>query len=114
MNFEHDHSPAKQPDPLDALLLEEAAHVDDGGFTARVMQALPPRRRSVRAVALTLAFAVCCLIGIWALPPLPLLFDLAKFGLQNPQFELLLVFVPVLAAAAALGWTLYALTSEEV
>src|SRR6266446_5367375 len=43
-----------QGDWLDARLREEAAYVDDGGFTARVVQKLPARRvqHSLRAVIL--------------------------------------------------------------
>jgi hypothetical protein len=39
-----------QEDWLDTRLREEAAYIDDGGFTARVIQQLPTRRaRSFRA-----------------------------------------------------------------
>jgi hypothetical protein len=116
MKPEPERNAGQAGDPLDELLLEAATHVDDAGFTARVMQALPARRsrRSVRSPVLTLTFALCCLIGLWALPPIPMLFDLARFGFHNPQLPLLLVFLPVLCSAAALAWTLYALTSEEV
>ncbi|HMG04934.1 MAG TPA: hypothetical protein VK581_05700 [Chthoniobacterales bacterium] len=43
-----------QEDWLDARLREEAAYVDDAGFTARVVQKLPARpvRHSLRAVIL--------------------------------------------------------------
>ncbi len=33
-------------DPLDVLLREQNPHIDDDGFTARVLTALPPRRRA--------------------------------------------------------------------
>ena len=43
-----------QEDWLDARLRDEAAYIDDGGFTARVVQKLPPRpiRHGLRAVIL--------------------------------------------------------------
>lgn len=43
-----------QEDWLDARLREEAAYMDDAGFTARLVQKLPPRRvrHSLRAVIL--------------------------------------------------------------
>ena len=43
-----------QEDWLDARLRDEAAYVDDAGFTASVVQKLPPRRvrHSLRAVIL--------------------------------------------------------------
>ncbi len=112
------NSEPRQPesaDPLDVLLREQAEYVADEGFTARVMNSLPPRRRrrSWRAYILTFAFLLCGAIGLWAMPPLPLLVDLAHWGIQNPQLSLLLVFVPVLAALGAMGWLLYTLTTEE-
>jgi hypothetical protein len=41
-----------QEDPLDARLRDEAVYIDDGGFTAGVVQKLPTRpvRRWIRAV----------------------------------------------------------------
>jgi len=43
-----------QEDWLDARLRDEAAYVDDGGFTARVVQKMParPARHALRAVIL--------------------------------------------------------------
>ncbi len=43
-----------QEDWLDARLRDEAAYIDDAGFTARVVQHLPPARprRSLRALIL--------------------------------------------------------------
>ncbi len=41
-------------DPIDPLLDEPQPYLEDAGFTARVMGALPPRRsRSARTVVLT-------------------------------------------------------------
>ncbi len=101
-------------DPLDALLREEAEYVADDGFTARVIQSLPPRRRRRpwRVYVLALAFVLGSLITLWAFPPVPVIIDLVRFGFRNPQIELL-VFVPILAALGALGWTLYSLAAEE-
>lgn len=42
--------PQLQEDWLDAKLREEAPYLDDGGFTARVVQQLPKSRRSPRAL----------------------------------------------------------------
>jgi hypothetical protein len=38
-------SQPEENDPIDVLLREQNAHIDDNGFTARVLTALPPRRR---------------------------------------------------------------------
>jgi len=79
-----------QEDCLDARLRDEAAYVDDGGFTANVMRRLPVRRvrHSLRAVILLGGTVVASVItyllsgGGWfiaegvtrfALLPLPLI-----------------------------------------
>lgn len=51
-----------QEDLLDARLRDEASYIDDGGFTARVVQKLPARRvrRSSRAfILLGVTLAAC-------------------------------------------------------
>ena len=51
-----------QEDLLDARLRDEAAYIDDAGFTSRVVQKLPARqvRRSFRAaILLSVALAAC-------------------------------------------------------
>jgi hypothetical protein len=115
MNQSYGHREAEPRDPLDALLLEEARHIDDAGFTARVIQALPsrPPRQSVRWLVLTAAFLGCCLIGIWALPPIPVVVELVKLTWRNPQVGSLSLLAPLVAAVLALGWTLYSLTADE-
>lgn len=57
-----------QLDPIDALLREEAAYIDDGGFTAQIIRQLPVRRqrRSLRAVIFAAAIVVA-LVLIYAL-----------------------------------------------
>lgn len=54
------------PDELDALLAREP-YLDDGGFTARVMEALPPRR-DPRAVILGLSGAAAAVTAALVLP----------------------------------------------
>ena len=39
-------NPPEENDPVDALLREQNSYVEDGGFTARVIQSLPRRRRA--------------------------------------------------------------------
>jgi hypothetical protein len=52
--------------------LENPGHVDDLGFTARVMDALPPRRRGLsrtqRAAVLMGCAVLAGLLGLFALP----------------------------------------------
>src|SRR5208283_278691 len=39
-------NPPESNDPLDALLREQDSYIEDNGFTARVVAALPRRRRA--------------------------------------------------------------------
>jgi hypothetical protein len=57
-------------DPLDALLREQNSYIDDNGFTARVITALPPsRRRSQwRTAFLLSATGVGYVLAIWWMP----------------------------------------------
>jgi anti-sigma factor RsiW len=54
-----------QEDWLDARLRDEAPYIDDAGFTARVMQQLPParQRRSVRSVILVGMTVLACVFA---------------------------------------------------
>jgi len=54
-----------QEDWLDTRLREDAAYIDDNGFTARVVQKLPARRigQSLRATILIGLTVVACLIA---------------------------------------------------
>lgn len=104
---------SEENDPLDALLREQNAYVDDGGFTARVVQALPRRRRAwvrpailLTAIALGSVLAVCWLP--WKnLPPL----DASVLTAPNPQ--LLLPWLVVAAVVGSLVWSLVALLPKE-
>jgi hypothetical protein len=57
--------PPGEPQIDVSSLLESPAHIDDAGFTARVVRALPPgRRRRGRSHAIILAFtALGCALG---------------------------------------------------
>jgi len=55
------------PDRLDALL-EKEPYLEDGGFTAGVMAALPPRRRDLRLWAKGLSIAAAGLTALLVLP----------------------------------------------
>lgn len=54
-----------QEDWLDARLRDEAPYIDDAGFTARVMQQLPParQRRSVRSAILVGMTVLACVFA---------------------------------------------------
>jgi hypothetical protein len=90
----------EQNDPLDTLLREQNAYVDDGGFTARVVKTLPRRRRAwLRPALLMSATAIGSVLAVLWLPwgSLPAL-DLSAFLSLNPQ-----VFLPWVLATAVLG-----------
>lgn len=54
-------------DPLDELLARRA-HLDDGGFTGRVMAGLPPGRPWLRALPLVLGGLAAAAVAAWILP----------------------------------------------
>ena len=107
-------SPQEQ-DPLDALLREADEYIADGGFTARVVRALPARRRRPvwRIAVLATALLICAGLAAWALPPAGAILNLARFGVGNLQVNFLLALVPVLAAVGCLVWGALSLANEE-
>jgi hypothetical protein len=61
--------PDPPEEPLDTLLREQVAYVEDGGFTRRVVESLPRRRRDlVRTIVLLTASAIGVALAIWWLP----------------------------------------------
>jgi hypothetical protein len=90
----------EQNDPLDALLREQNPHIDDSGFTARVIHSLPPRRRTwLRPVFLLGATVIGSMLAVLWMPwrNLPAL-DLSALVSPNPQ-----VLMPWVLAVAVLG-----------
>jgi hypothetical protein len=51
-------------DPIETMLRTENAHIDDGGFTRRVLEALPPARNTsrLRAAVLLAATVLACVV----------------------------------------------------
>jgi hypothetical protein len=103
----------EEMDPLDALLREQNTYIDDGGFTARVIAALPQRRRHswLRPALLLGAAAIGAALAIrwlpWeSLPPLDLSALLSlDFQVLTPWPSVLLVVVSILwAVMAAVQW----------
>ena len=89
-------------------LREQDTYVNDDGFTARVVAALPPRRRTwLRPVLLLGSAAVGIVLAIqwlpWSnLPPL----DMSALLSLNSQ--VLLPWVVVLSVTASLVWAVMA------
>lgn len=104
----------EQHDPVDALLREQAAYIEDAGFTARVMANVPRRRRYawLRPALLLGAAAIGSALAVrwlpWEnLPPL----DLSALLSLNSQ--VLWPWVLVLAVAFSLAWAVLAAIQWE-
>jgi hypothetical protein len=111
--------PPETNDSLDALLRENDAYLEDGGFTARVVAALPPRRRSwLRPVILLGATVIGFALIAWWLPPLSKLSDVfvrdqqGSILLELSAQSILLAGVLALVAAS-LFWSLFAVIKWE-
>lgn len=102
-------------DPLEAFLLEAQEHIPDEGFTARVIASLPPRRRPGlrRAGILASATLVGAALAVGQLPPPSLVSEMLAWGWRAAGPHLIPLLLPVLLAVVALGWSVYALVSEE-
>ena len=96
--------PPEPNDPLDELLHPPGAYRDDNGFTARVVAALPRRRRAwVRPVVLLGAVAIGAVLAVrwlpWTSLPVP---DWSH--LHALDAHLLAPWVLVITVPAALVW----------
>ncbi len=103
----------EQNDPLDALLREQNSYIDDGGFTARVIQSLPRRRRAwLRPAFLLGATVIGSVLAVLWVPwgSLPAL-DLSAFLSPNPQ--VLLPWVLVVTVIGSLLWSAVAAVQWE-
>jgi hypothetical protein len=103
----------EENDPLDALLREQNSYVDDGGFTARVIQSLPRRRRAwLRPVFLLAATVIGSALAVLWLPwkNLPVL-DLSTLHSLNSQ--VLLPWVLVIVVVGSLIWSAIAALQWE-
>ena len=94
-------------DPIDALLREQNHHLDDAGFTARVIKSLPRRRRRRAwwrpAILLTATAAGSVLAGAW-LPWESLARPVSASALlSNPQAGLAWGATLCIVAALACG-----------
>ena len=87
-----------QEDWLDARLREEGRYIDDDGFTARVVQQLPPSRsaRSLRAVILLVVTLIGCTLAY-------LISGRGTFLAHTAEFLVALPIVTVCGIAGACG-----------
>lgn len=103
------------PDPLDALLRESDNYVADDGFTARVVTALPARRRNswLRPVIFCLASLIGIAIAIACIPNPAETVRTAFEGAHRLHFKTLLPLLPLLAALAPILWGAFEMAREE-
>ena len=101
------------PDPIEKLLREQDSYTADDGFTKRVINALPRRRRGFgRPVLLAVAIGGAAAAAYWMpwkdLPPL----DYTQLFAQNS--EVLSAWLPFVAVGVALiGTVVAALRRKE-
>lgn len=85
-----------QDDWLDARLREEAPYIDDGGFTAHVVQQLPVRRRQSRALRAVVLLAAALIASVVA-------YVLSGGGEFLVNFAAYLVAMPLSVVCAIAG-----------
>jgi uncharacterized membrane protein (DUF485 family) len=97
------------PDPIDKLLMENErnTHVDDEGFTKRVMQKLPRKRRRFywrRAILLLALVPGVILVACWF--PWNLLTPAVAVGSVSvvSDSHVLLPWISIAAVMAAVAW----------
>jgi len=104
-------NPPDTHDPLDTLLREQNPYIEDNGFTARVITALPQRRRHawVRPTLLLGATAVGYVLAIHWLP----WHLLNASTLLSFNSQALLAYTLLLTIAGSLLWGVIAALSWE-
>jgi hypothetical protein len=104
---------SEEKDPLDTLLREGSAYIDDGGFTGRVIQSLPRRRwrfawRQSFLLGVTIIGSALALFWLpWEnLPTLDL-------PLHSLSFQILFPWILVLVVVSSLIWSIIAALQVE-
>jgi uncharacterized membrane protein YcjF (UPF0283 family) len=108
--------PPETNDPLDELLRGADEYLPDNGFTARVLTALPAKRRHAwrRLVVLTLAMLASAAVAAWQLPAIIGILHVAMPKHWSAiQWPWLATFAALLAALASLIWAMFAIVNEE-
>jgi hypothetical protein len=103
----------EEKDPLDALLREQNSYIDDGGFTARVVQSLPHRRCAWLRPVLLLSVTVIGsgLAFLWV--PWGSLPALDWSALLSPNPQVLLPWALALTVVGSLIWSAVAAVQWE-
>jgi len=102
-------------DPLDALLREADVYIPDNGFTARVVAALPRRRRHswLRLGVLSVATLAGAGLAAWQLPSGSALLTAIPRSVTAFHWQTATALLPIFAALGALGWGVFAMVNEE-
>jgi len=101
-------NPPEPNDPLDDLLHPPGEYRDDHGFTARVIAALPPRRRPwLRPVLLLGAVAIGIILAVIWLPWSSLSLPDAA-ALRSLNTHILMPWLLVISVLTALVWGILA------
>lgn len=108
-------SPPETNDPLDIWLRENNPHVDDAGFTARVLSTLPRRRARfpLRMVLLLGAAVIGSVLAAFCLPwsTLP---PLSASAMVSLDMRVLLPWLLVVMVVVSLCWAaVVAIQSED-
>jgi hypothetical protein len=114
MNSNSPTSP-ERPDPFDALLRESEAHIPDDGFTARVLTALPPRRRfdPLRLGLFAAAWLAGAVILLLRAPSVTATAAAFLNHTRHGDLAPLLALAPVVFAVGCLAWALASWALEE-
>jgi hypothetical protein len=100
-------------DALDLLLREQDAHIDDHGFTRRVLAALPRRRRlALRSIILLTAIVIGFAVTAWSFPTSEIL-AAARLDSSSITTASLSALAAALAAIGSLVWGAVALVNAE-
>ncbi|MDQ6630329.1 MAG: DUF5056 domain-containing protein [Verrucomicrobiota bacterium] len=100
-------------DSLDALLFENASHMEDNGFTARVISTLPKRGRkdwlrpAILISATTLGFALLLFL------PLEPILNSALTAFTSFTEQSLLMLLAISLVLASLFWSVFAMIEWE-
>ena len=108
--------PPETNDPLDTLLRENDAYVDDNGFTSRVMASLPRRRRScLRPVILFSTTLLSLALLVWWLPSLKDNLGAVTDGeiVINLNAQSLLTLGALFISVVAIGWGFFTAVKSE-
>jgi hypothetical protein len=107
-------NPPENNDPFESWLREQNPHIDDAGFTARVVSALPRRRvpfRLRRVLLLGAAAVGSALAALWL--PWASLPTLSVPALLSLNFQILWPWTMVLLVVASLTWAVVAAIQFE-